>query len=185
MSQLHSWLLPRQGRSPEYLSCSHILEWPIWNLATFRALVLALAPRMSHTSENCHTTTALYDSPGASSPHLKILHHNCKIPLEYKQSYSYIPGLRLWIFWSGRAWFICILEPGRSPLAQNMFHHLALDLCTPFWALRRWKTKVESGSGLMNSSAPWPYTHTHTHTHTHSLKWALKLNWPEVLESDY
>ena len=106
----------------------------------------------------CPTLLKTATPPQHSMNHLE--HHlhisksfitTAKFLFEYKQSYSHIPGLRMWIFWLGRVWFICMLEAGRSPLAQYMFHHLALDLCSPFWALRRWRTKVESGTGTDES----------------------------------
>ena len=61
-------------------------------------------------------------------------------------------------------WFICILEWGRSPLAQYTFCHLSLNLCSPFWALRRWRTMVEDEVGTEWILVLHDLTHTHTHT---------------------
>ena len=94
LSQLHSWLFPMQGRSPEYPPCSHILEWPTWSLATFRASILALAPSTSqHTSENCHTTATPCESHGGP-PHCWMCQRagGCRATLSFKED----PHLRSW-----------------------------------------------------------------------------------------
>lgn len=109
-------------------------------------------------------------------PHLKILHHSCQVPLEYKQFYSHSPNEDVVILRVG----FFHLQPGHQAgvlWAQYMLHPLDLNhVASPFQAFEKVEGQwlgMEGGTEWIPESIfflMWSVFHDFTHTCVHTLE---------------